>query len=98
MATMRPPVSRSRSGRGGEREQAESIYALGQLADGGSAVAPRVRTYNVEPPSPSGGGGGGGGDNGRVAPTPKIRMHADSSQVCAHGMEASFFVCVVLLV
>lgn len=72
-------MARSRSNRSGEREQAESVYALGQLAaDAGGAVAPRVRTYNVEPPSPSGGGGEGRGGG---APTPKIRMHADSSQI-----------------
>lgn len=75
MAAMKPPrsVSRSRSAKDQSNEISESVYALGHQADVG--VAPRVRTYNVAPadqPSSSHAGG---------AASPKVRMHADSSQI-----------------
>jgi hypothetical protein len=80
MATMKPPraVARSRSTKEQSNEISESVYALGHQAD--VSVAPRVRTYNVTPADhqPSAHGG---------AASPKVRMHADSSQV-GHAVPA----------
>ncbi len=63
----RGPVGKSRSA---NDRQEESVYNIGESFP--APAAPRVRTYNVAPVSPT----------GAAAPAPqRNRMHADSSQV-----------------
>lgn len=59
------------------RTQEESVYDWGQLGAGAAAGAPRVKTYNV--PAPAAG--------------PKVKMHADSSQVSTGDLYGGYVCC-----
>lgn len=86
MAAQKPPRAYGKSRSVNERLGDESVYALGQEPT--TSVQPKLRVYNVAPAPPAQPGQAPPTPTGGAAPlppTPKLRMHGDSSQVSLAG-------------